>query len=119
MRSFHKGIELSNSFLKAEKKRKVSPKNTNEGIIGTEAANCGNTKMDRYTINEGGGQDDIQVSFPDTQFPSIPNVTTTSKPPHGGRIKIKAYRSRQKAEEVAPIDEHGLAKRTRSKTSTT
>ncbi|KAJ8639825.1 hypothetical protein MRB53_016519 [Persea americana] len=119
MRSFHKGIEQSNSFLKAEKKRKVSPENANEDIIGTEAANCGNNQMDWCTINEGGGQDDIQVSFPDTQFPFIPNVPTAAKAPHGGGIKIIASRSRKQPEEVVAIDEHGPAKRTHSKTSAT
>ena len=37
-RSFRKGIEMSNSFLKVEKKI-MSPENINEDIIGTEAAN--------------------------------------------------------------------------------
>ncbi|KAJ8630342.1 hypothetical protein MRB53_023665 [Persea americana] len=118
-RSSRKGIELSDYFLMAEKKRKVLLENTNEDIIGTRAANCGTIRMDRCTINEGGGQDDIHVSFADTQFPSRHSVPTAAKPPHGGGIKIKASRSRKQPEEVVSIDEHGPAKRTRSRTSAT
>ncbi|KAJ8648929.1 hypothetical protein MRB53_001952 [Persea americana] len=75
--------------------------------------------MDRRTINEGRGQDDIQVCFPITQFPSRPNVPTAGKPPHEGGIKIKASQSRKQPEEVVPIDEHGPAKRTCTRTSAT
>ena len=60
-KSLCNGIELPSSFLKAEKKRRVSPKNKNEGIIDVldQDVDCGNTKMDNHTINEDGGQDDI------------------------------------------------------------